>query len=74
MENKCCFCNEIIPEGRIVCPKCEKQSLDNSNDSMETLHNIKETCIGCCHKNTSYCVYCSRNPNLCDNYSPKIGV
>ncbi len=23
-ENRCLYCNEIIPEGRQVCPKCEK--------------------------------------------------
>lgn len=22
--NRCIFCNEIIPEGRQICPKCEE--------------------------------------------------
>lgn len=22
--NRCLFCNKIIPEGRQICPKCEK--------------------------------------------------
>ena len=24
MEDRCVCCGEIIPEGRMVCPKCEK--------------------------------------------------
>ena len=24
MENRCVYCGEIIPEGRQVCPSCEK--------------------------------------------------
>lgn len=24
VENRCLFCGEIIPEGRIVCPNCER--------------------------------------------------
>ena len=24
MDNRCIFCGEIIPEGRQVCPMCEK--------------------------------------------------
>lgn len=24
MDNRCLYCNEIIPEGRLICPDCEK--------------------------------------------------
>ena len=24
MDNRCIYCNEIIPEGRQVCPTCER--------------------------------------------------
>lgn len=27
MENKCVVCNEIIPEGRMICPLCERYSI-----------------------------------------------
>lgn len=30
MENKCVFCGEIIPEGRQVCPNCEKRVTESS--------------------------------------------
>ena len=23
MEDKCVICNDIVPEGRMVCPRCE---------------------------------------------------
>lgn len=25
MENRCIFCGEIIPEGRMICPICEEK-------------------------------------------------
>lgn len=25
MENRCIYCNEIIPEGRQICPICEEK-------------------------------------------------
>ena len=28
MENRCVCCGEIIPEGRMVCPKCERSAED----------------------------------------------
>lgn len=28
MENRCIFCNDIIPEGRQFCPNCEKSILN----------------------------------------------
>jgi RNA polymerase subunit RPABC4/transcription elongation factor Spt4 len=30
MENKCLYCDNIIPEGRQVCPNCEKD-IDSAN-------------------------------------------
>ena len=29
MDNKCVSCGEIIPEGRMVCPNCERAFIDN---------------------------------------------
>lgn len=29
MEERCVICNAIIPEGRQVCPKCEKRKWDD---------------------------------------------
>ena len=26
--NRCLYCNKIIPEGRQVCPNCEKADID----------------------------------------------
>ena len=26
LENRCVCCGEIIPEGRMVCPKCEQDT------------------------------------------------
>lgn len=31
MDNFCVICGEIIPEGRIVCPICEKTVIDQSH-------------------------------------------
>jgi uncharacterized OB-fold protein len=28
-DNRCVCCGEIIPEGRMVCPNCEKQHYNN---------------------------------------------
>lgn len=25
MENRCVSCGEVIPEGRLICPNCEKR-------------------------------------------------
>ena len=30
MENRCVCCGEIIPEGRMVCPKCEAKAEDGT--------------------------------------------
>lgn len=29
MENRCVCCGEIIPEGRMVCPRCEEEVKEN---------------------------------------------
>lgn len=31
MEDRCVCCGEIIPEGRMVCPKCERRAEDNAD-------------------------------------------
>ena len=28
-ENRCLMCNEIIPEGRMVCPLCEQNVIND---------------------------------------------
>jgi RNA polymerase subunit RPABC4/transcription elongation factor Spt4 len=34
MENRCVMCGAIIPEGRQVCPNCEKgQKAEEKNES-----------------------------------------
>lgn len=25
MDNRCVYCNEVIPEGRWICPDCEEK-------------------------------------------------
>ncbi len=32
-ENHCVICWEIIPEGRLVCPTCEKQTMGKADES-----------------------------------------
>ena len=27
MEDKCVICNDVIPEGRMVCPQCENKQI-----------------------------------------------
>lgn len=35
MENRCIVCGEIIPEGRQVCPMCEKGLKPKPDDGRE---------------------------------------
>lgn len=36
MENRCVCCGVVIPEGRLVCPKCEKEAnILNTEDKEE---------------------------------------
>lgn len=34
-ENRCIFCGEIIPEGRQVCPECERKALNGKLNRAE---------------------------------------
>lgn len=33
MEDRCVMCGEVIPEGRMVCPSCEKNILKQELDA-----------------------------------------
>lgn len=44
MENKCVCCNEIIPEGRQVCPNCERKEVI-MRDTLMTLEDIKNKVV-----------------------------
>ena len=48
MENRCVVCGEIIPEGRMVCPKCErgtKMSLIEKLNSIKVRRNADKEAI-----------------------------
>lgn len=32
MDNTCVMCGEIIPEGRLVCPQCERKAEEKKNE------------------------------------------
>lgn len=38
MENRCIVCGDIIPEGRMVCPICERES--NPQKNIESVKDI----------------------------------
>lgn len=49
--NRCLYCNEIIPEGRMVCFNCERvqmkmgmilQSLNATEEQVKTVYNAME--------------------------------
>jgi hypothetical protein len=49
--NRCLYCNEIIPEGRMVCPTCEHtqikigmilQSLKPTKEDIKMAYNFME--------------------------------
>ena len=51
MENKCVVCGEIIPEGRMVCPLCDRhyikagmilQSNQSTNEEIEQAYDFIE--------------------------------
>lgn len=45
--NRCLFCNKIIPEGRQICPTCEKeQTLKSVTPENELCRNCKIKCKG----------------------------
>ena len=39
MEDRCICCGELIPEGRQVCPACEKKAEEPSSNAVETAAN-----------------------------------
>lgn len=43
MENRCVCCGVVIPEGRLVCPKCEKEAnILNTEDKEEENENSQQ--------------------------------
>lgn len=54
-ENRCLMCNEIIPEGRMVCPLCEQNVINDEynprysreinmrNEKTKLLRNLKKS-------------------------------
>ena len=51
MEDRCIICNEIIPEGRMICPLCERvqikvgtilQSFDATKEEVKATYNVME--------------------------------
>jgi len=36
MENRCIACDDIIPEGRMICINCERRSEDRESESRRT--------------------------------------
>lgn len=46
--NRCVFCNKIIPEGRQVCPSCERQDIDLKSVTPENklCRDCKKKCKG----------------------------
>jgi RNA polymerase subunit RPABC4/transcription elongation factor Spt4 len=43
MDNKCVCCDEIIPEGRLVCPGCEsRERTDMRKNRYSVYHNKTE--------------------------------
>ena len=38
-ENRCLYCNAIIPEGRQLCPKCEEER------AVELIKTKNENCL-----------------------------
>lgn len=44
MENRCVYCGEIIPEGRMVCLMCEMQAEDREAGTAIVRPNEKKEC------------------------------
>lgn len=64
MENRCVCCGEIIPEGRMVCPKCEKGAVGMSGKIVHTK--------SCEDENTEYITFCD-GLRLVFNYGVYVG-
>jgi len=43
MDNRCVYCGEIIPEGRQVCPTCER--LQTETTKAEKVDNVLDNWI-----------------------------
>ena len=41
MENRCLFCYEVIPEGRMVCPACMRKYTQNKLEPLEGESKMK---------------------------------
>lgn len=41
-ENRCLMCNEIIPEGRMVCPICEQNVINDTYNLKMLARNKNE--------------------------------
>lgn len=41
-ENRCIICNEVIPEGRMVCPTCEINMANNTYSPKTLVRNKYE--------------------------------
>lgn len=39
--NRCIVCDEIIPEGRQVCPNCERKIHNRYRETPQTLGDVK---------------------------------
>lgn len=48
-EDRCVICGEIVPEGRQVCPKCERST-----------GRAKRVCYGCGEREIGCHAYCPR--------------
>ena len=57
MEERCIFCGEIIPEGRQVCPNCEKDESDYEfkvGDEVITTDGRRGVISDVCHCQNCY--------------------
>lgn len=39
-EDRCLYCNELIPEGRMICPCCEKKLCSIKSPKKESKNSI----------------------------------
>jgi len=42
MENRCVMCNEIIPEGMMVCPSCERKAEQDTRRTKALLREYRD--------------------------------
>ena len=40
-EERCLYCNEIIPEGRMICPVCEEKLISAKQEKRNEKHITK---------------------------------